>query len=78
MPRADWRFIGSLPILSRPWPSRPPLPLVSPRPRRRLSRPWPLLAGRWLLGEYRARLIADVVAGKCEVREAMVGLPVED
>lgn len=47
MPRADWRFIGSPPIPSRPWPSRPPLPLVSPRPRRRLSSPWPLLAGRW-------------------------------
>ena len=79
MPRADWMFLGGMHI------PRPPvaeqraiarfLEAADRRIRRHISATKRQIA---LLKEYRTRLIADVVTGKLDVREAAARLPGTD
>jgi len=76
MPRTDWGFLGSVRV-----------PLPSPAEQRQIVRFLDVETARVdragdrlrreidLLGEYRTRLISDVVTGKLDVREAAKGLP---
>ena len=76
MPRADWQFIGNMPF------SLPPLPeqaaIVRFLDRANLGIDATVARANReveLLHEYRTRLIADVVTGKLDVREAAAVLP---
>ncbi len=78
MPRADWQFIGGLSVA---------LPPVSEQVQitesiQAATRPLVETITRYerevdLLREYRTRLVADVVTGKLDVREAAARLPEE-
>ncbi len=78
MPRADWQFIGSMKQLLPPLPEQTAIveyldkatadiDTAITRANREVE----------LLNEYRTRLIADVVTGKLDVREAAAQLPDE-
>jgi len=78
MPRAEWTFIGNLPAVCPPVPEQTAIVRfldetmtkanqTIDRRRREID----------LLREYRTRLIADVVTGKLDVREAAKVLPDE-
>ena len=78
MPRADWQFMGGMAIVYPPLPEQATIVRYLDeaavdiddtvnRTRRQIE----------LLSEYRTRLIADVVTGKLDVREAAAGLPDE-
>ena len=78
MPRADWQFIGSMEYAIPPLPEQTAIveyldkataniDAAIARTHREIE----------LLNEYRTRLIADVVTGKLDVREAAAGLPDE-
>ena len=78
MPRADWQFIGSMKQLLPPLPEQTAIieyldkttadiDTAITRANREVE----------LLNEYRIRLIADVVTGKLDVREAAAQLPDE-
>ena len=79
MPRADWNFIGSLPQALPPLPEQAAIieyldqatadiDTTITRAEREIA----------LLNEYRTRLIADVVSGKLDVRDAAAALPKVD
>ena len=78
MPRADWQFMGGMAIVHPPLPEQATIVRYLDeaavdiddtinRTRRQIE----------LLSEYRTRLIADVVTGKLDVREAPARLPDE-
>ncbi len=78
MPRADWQFVGGMAVTLPPLPEQSAIVrfvddstvnivATIDRAHREIS----------LLGEYRTRLIADVVTGKLDVREAAAHLPDE-
>ncbi|MGA2623832.1 MAG: restriction endonuclease subunit S [Bacteroidota bacterium] len=78
MPRADWQFVGNLrialpsvsdqkAIIESIYLKTQPLSTASTRLQREVE----------LLREYRTRLVADVVTGKLDVREAAKSLPYE-
>ena len=78
MPRANWHFMGNLSLPLPPLPEQTAIAAfldhkttkidaAIARARRQID----------LLREYRTRLIADVVTGKLDVRDAAVGLPDE-
>ena len=78
MPRADWQFMGGMAVALPPLPEQAAIvayldkatadiDTTIDRARRKIE----------LLGEYRTRLIADVVTGKLDVHEAAARLPDE-
>ena len=86
MPRADWTFIGSMAVVRTSLPEQTAIVRFLDHADRRIRRfiraKQKLIgavnrAGREtsLLNEYRTRLIADVVTGKVDVREAAATLP---
>lgn len=74
MPRADWQFIGGraqpLPPLSEQIAISAYLDKATADIDASIDRAWREIE---LLSEYRTRLIADVVTGQVDVREAVVG-----
>jgi type I restriction enzyme, S subunit len=79
MPRADWGFIGSIPIAFPP--TLPEQEGILAEVRERTTRFQDALDAAEreidLMREYRTRLTADVVTGKIDVRDAAAALPVD-
>ena len=76
MPRTEWRFVGNLQLPLPPMSEQ--LRIVRDLKRATAKLDSALAATRReieLLKEYRARLIADVVTGRLDVREAADSLP---
>jgi len=78
MPRADWHFLGGMPITLPPLPEQAAIVRFLDQATENLTKA--LASAKLeidLLREYRTRLIADVVTGKLDVREAAARLPDE-
>ena len=79
MPRAEWAFIGSLECPLPPLSEQAAIVRYLDRADQRIRRCIQAAQRQIkLLNEYRTRLIADVVTGKLDVREAAVALPATD
>ncbi len=85
MPRTDWQFIGGMPVVHPPPIEQAAIVRFLDHADRRIRRYIRakekligLTGGVGLIQEFRTRLIADMVTGKLDVREAAAELPQVD